>query len=100
MIFDQALSADERGVRLCVHLQPNAKQTQLAGRHGEALKLKVQAPPVDGAANKAAAKFLARIFGVSARQVELLHGRTSREKLFLIQGVSLDEAAEILKAHL
>ena len=96
---DQAFSADEQGVKLSIHLQPNAKQTQLAGRHGGALKLKVQAPPVAGAANKAAVKFLARIFGVAKSQIKLLRGQTSREKVFLIRDVSLSQAAEILQEH-
>jgi uncharacterized protein (TIGR00251 family) len=94
---DEALQPDERGVRLCVHLQPGAKRTQWAGRHGDALKLKVQAPPVEGAANKAATKLLAETFGVAKSQVELLRGKTSREKVFLIRGVSVQEAAKLIR---
>ena len=82
----------DEGILLPVHLQPGAKKTELAGRHGDALKIKVQAPPVEGAANDAAIRFLAKTLGVSRSRVELIRGHKSREKSFCIQGISLDEA--------
>ena len=75
-------------VRLALHIQPNAKKTEVAGWHGEAIKLRVHAPPVDGAANEAVVNFLSECFGISKRQVELIQGASSRSKLFELQGVT------------
>jgi uncharacterized protein (TIGR00251 family) len=49
-------------VRISLHVQPNARKTEAVGEHGDALKLKVQAPPVDGAANDAICRFFAKEF--------------------------------------
>lgn len=65
---------------VCIHAQPGARRTEVAGLHGAALKLRVQARPVAGAANAALLEFIAEAFQVGKRQVELLGGATSREK--------------------
>lgn len=65
---------------LSLHVQPGAKRTEVAGVHGEALKIRLAAPPVDGKANEALLRFLADAFGVSLRDVALLHGAASRTK--------------------
>lgn len=67
-------------VVLHLHVQPNAKRTEVAGAHGDALKVRLAAPPVDGKANEALIAFLAEAFGVPARQVEVLSGHASRSK--------------------
>lgn len=72
---------------LAVHAQPGAKCTGFAGLHGEALKIRVQAPPLDGRANKELCRFLADAFGVPQSQVELLGGEGARQKRFRIQKV-------------
>ena len=88
----------EDGVRIRVRLQPGAKKTQLAGRYGDAIKIKVQARPVEGAANEAAARFIAKELGLSRGKVDLVGGQRSREKVFLARGVSVAEAEERLSA--
>jgi uncharacterized protein (TIGR00251 family) len=65
---------------LCLHVQPGAARTEVAGTHGEALKLRLAAPPVDGKANAALLRFLADAFGVPLRQVTLVRGDTARRK--------------------
>lgn len=67
------------------HLQPGAKRTEFAGQHGERLKIRISAPPVDGKANDALIRFLADAFDVSRQQVSLLSGQSSRQKRLLIQ---------------
>lgn len=67
------------------HLQPGAKAIGFAGLHGERLKIRISAPPVDGKANAMLIEFLARAFAVSKRQVSLLSGQHSRQKRVLIQ---------------
>ena len=74
-------------VRLALHIQPNARKTEVAGWHGEVIKLRVHAPPVDGAANDAVILYLAESFGIPRRQIDLIQGASSRSKLFELQGV-------------
>lgn len=66
-------------------LQPRAKRDEIAGEHGGALKVRVQAPPVDGAANKALVALLAKEFGVSKARVVVEKGATGRRKRVRIQ---------------
>ncbi|KAB2966389.1 DUF167 family protein [Zoogloea sp.] len=72
---------------LALHIQPGAKKTELAGLHGEALKIRLAAPPVDGKANAALVAFLAKTCGVSKSAVELVSGETSRAKRVRVRGV-------------
>ena len=65
---------------LTLHVQPGAKRTEVAGVHGDALKIRLAAPPVDGKANAALLRFLADAFGVPQRAVTLVRGETSRQK--------------------
>jgi hypothetical protein len=72
-------------VVLTLHVQPGARRTEVAGVHGDALKLRLAAPPVDGKANAALRAFLADAFGVPQRQVTLLRGETSRDKVVRVE---------------
>ncbi|MEE3158249.1 MAG: DUF167 family protein [Pseudomonadota bacterium] len=67
------------------HLQPGAKRAEFAGQHGERLKIRISAPPVDGMAKLGLSRFLADAFDVSRQQVSLLSGQSSRQKRLLIQ---------------
>ncbi len=67
-------------VVLDVSVSPNARKTELVGWHDGALRIRLQAPPVDGAANEALCKWLAKSMGLTTRQVTLLRGDTSRRK--------------------
>jgi uncharacterized protein (TIGR00251 family) len=80
------------GVAIRLHVQPRAKVTAFAGVFGDALKLQVKAPPVDGAANEECRRFLACMFGVTRSQVVLKNGAGSRDKTFLIKGIGLNGA--------
>ncbi|MFL6550779.1 MAG: DUF167 domain-containing protein [Povalibacter sp.] len=63
-----------------LHVQPGAKKDQIVGPHGDRLKIKTSAPPVDGRANRQLIEFLAETFGVTESQVRLIRGETSRLK--------------------
>ncbi len=76
---------DGAALVLTLHVQPGAKRTEVAGAHGEALKIKLAAPPVDGKANAELLRFLADAFGVPLRQVTLVRGETSRAKVVRIE---------------
>lgn len=82
------LRADGDGVILTLHIQPGAKKTEVAGPHGDALKIRLAAPPVDGKANAALLAFIAAKVGVGRTAVELVSGQTARAKRVRITGVA------------
>lgn len=77
-------------ITLTLHVQPGAKRSEIAGLHGAALKLRLAAPPVEGRANEALLKFIAELFGVPLRQVELKQGMQSRHKVVAITGSQIE----------
>jgi uncharacterized protein (TIGR00251 family) len=81
---------------LRLHIQPGARKTEIVGLHGEALKIRLAAPPVDGQANAALIAFLAGELGVPKAQVELVGGASSRGKLLRISGASAEAVARLL----
>lgn len=78
-----------QGIRITFHVQPKASRTELAGKHGDAVKVRIQAPPVDGEANAELLRFVATSLGVSGREVELISGASSRRKVVEVRGVTL-----------
>ena len=67
-----------------MHVVPRARETALAGRHGDALKIRLAAPPVEGRANDALQRYLAEAFGVALRDVVIERGESSRRKVVRI----------------
>ena len=82
------LCPDGNDVILNLHIQPGAKKTEVTGPHGDALKIRLAAPPVEGKANAALLAFLAKKVGVGRTAVELVSGQTARAKRVRIAGVS------------
>ena len=80
------------GVLLTLHVQPGAKNTEVAGEHGAALKIRLAAPPVDGKANACLIAFLADRLGVARAAISLLSGESSRAKRVPVSGVTDAEA--------
>lgn len=78
------------GTRLAVRVQPRASRSGIAGWHGEALRVRLQAPPVDGAANAALVRLLAEALGLPRERVRLLQGTASRAKTVEIAGLGPD----------
>jgi uncharacterized protein (TIGR00251 family) len=83
-------------VTLKVRLQPRASRDGIDDLHGDALKVKVTAPPVEGRANKAVKKLLAKELGLSPSQIEIIAGERSREKVLRISGISRAEMEKTL----
>ena len=79
-------------MRLSLRVQPRASRTEIVGWQDATLKLRVTAPPVDGAANAAIARLLARALGVSPSSISVVKGRQAREKIVEVAGLG---AAEI-----
>ena len=86
-----------RDIVLTVQVVPRASKNAVVGIHGDALRIRLQAPPVEGAANAALIAFLAETLGIRPRQVEILSGHTSRRKTVLISGVPLEQVAQCLE---
>jgi uncharacterized protein len=84
-------------VVLRVHVSPGAGRTAVTGRHGDAIKVRVAAPPVDGRANAALVEFLATEFALKAADVSLVAGATSRTKRFRLAGLDPDAADTALE---
>lgn len=76
---------------LAIKAVPNAPRSEVTGWLGEVLKIKVQAPPVEGRANEVLCAFLAEALGVPRRAVTVLRGGTSRHKVVRIEGMGLDD---------
>jgi uncharacterized protein (TIGR00251 family) len=74
------------GIVLSLHIQPRSSRNEVCGVHGDALKVRLTSPPVDGAANKLCREFLAKLFDVPKSAVEIISGETSRHKRVRIAG--------------
>ena len=77
--------------RITVKVHPRAGRTALTGRFGEAYKLDLAAPPVDGKANQECIRFFADLAGVPRAQVRVVTGQTSRIKLIEVEGITQNE---------
>lgn len=82
--------------RLVFHVQPRARRTELAGRHGDAIKVRLAAPPADGAANEELVRFLAEALAVGRRTVRIVAGRAARRKTVVVEGLSADAVTRLL----
>lgn len=85
--------------QLHVRVSPGARRPGIAGRHGNAWKIRVAAPPQDGRANAAVVELLARTLAVPSRAVTLVAGATSRDKVIEVEGITVEEAERRLGAR-
>jgi len=77
------------GLTVRLHVLPRAKRGELAGLHNGALKVKVMAPPVEDAANRAVIDFFSQLLGIPKSNLKILAGNKSREKVLHIKGISI-----------
>jgi uncharacterized protein (TIGR00251 family) len=82
-------------VRLSVRVQPRAARDEIAGRYGDGIKIRLTAPPVDGAANEALVKFLARTLDIPANAITIVAGGSSRSKIVELAGVPEDRVRRL-----
>jgi uncharacterized protein (TIGR00251 family) len=78
-----------------LHVQPGASRTMLAGMHGDRLKLRLAARPVEGEANRALVRFLADALAVTQRDVEIVRGESGRSKTVKVRGAGPGAAARL-----
>ncbi len=88
------------GIVLRVRVQPGAGRSSVTGRHGDALALKVAAPPIGGRANAQCVEFVADLLGVRKSQVELVSGEKSRLKRVRVTDIDPDRARDAIAQEL
>jgi uncharacterized protein (TIGR00251 family) len=93
-----AVADHSEGLILAVRAQPGARRAGVVGEQGGALKVAVTAPPRDGRANEALTAVLREALGLKRSQLQLVAGTTSRDKRFLVRGLTRDELTMRLRA--
>lgn len=93
------LHATAEGTVLKLVIQPKASRTEVVGPHGEPprLKIRIAAPPVDGAANEELLRFLKKTFGTTAASLEILRGHSSKQKDVLCRGLDVARVGRALE---
>ena len=82
-----------------LHVVPRARRTAVSGRHGDAIKITVAAPPVDGAANAELIRFVAERVGVPRAAVTITGGATGRRKTIAVRGMAAEALCRALLAN-
>ena len=95
---DRGVRWDGKDLLLTVRVQPRAGRNELIASEEQGLKVRLTAPPVDGKANRALERFLARALGTPASRIEIVKGKSSRTKHVLLSGISLPEARAAIGA--
>ena len=96
MIREFKITKAEGGAAFAVRVVPRARRNEIAGVQGNALKVRLTAPPVQGAANEALIELLARQLGVNKSQIEIAAGKSSRRKMVCVLGLLPEEVEERL----
>jgi uncharacterized protein (TIGR00251 family) len=85
-----------QGAQFALRVQPRASRNAIAGVMGDAVKLAITAPPVDGKANQAVVEYLAELFQVSKSSIVIVSGETGRNKLIAVRGLSAKQVRKAL----
>jgi len=88
------------GVCLNLRIQPGAAKNEICGAHDRALKIRLCAPPVEGAANKALVAFLAKTLGIRKSSLRIIAGQRSRDKKILVEERSAEEMQQVFTEKL
>jgi uncharacterized protein (TIGR00251 family) len=80
-----SIRKNPQGILFKVFVQPRSSRNRIVGLHDDSLKIKLTAPPVDGAANKMCVKFLAKCLAVSPSSIEIMTGHNNRKKTILLK---------------
>jgi uncharacterized protein (TIGR00251 family) len=94
MIF---VSEQKDGIIIRLHIQPGASKNELVGLHGDRLKIRLKAPPVEGKANKELINYLSKVFEIPKNEIEIISGQTGRRKNVKIIGITKDHLFQIIK---
>ncbi|KMP11776.1 hypothetical protein UR09_02355 [Candidatus Nitromaritima sp. SCGC AAA799-A02] len=81
----------KEGIQFSAAIQPRSSKNEICGLHGDALKIRLTSPPVDGEANKMCVKFLAKVLQVSPSRITIASGLTGRKKMIRVEGMDPSE---------
>ncbi|MDD2372821.1 MAG: DUF167 domain-containing protein [Syntrophomonadaceae bacterium] len=90
------IQESDEGLRIEVKVQPRSSRNQISGEQEGALKVKLTAPPVEGEANQALVNFLSRLLKLPRKNIILIRGETTRNKLIEIRGISKEQLLQTL----
>lgn len=93
--FPTWIRQTDQGIEIFLHCQPGAKKTEIQGVHGERLKIRLAAPPVEGRANDALIAWLSKELSIPKASIELINGDTGRQKRLLIRGTTLEKVTSL-----
>jgi uncharacterized protein len=88
----------KQAATLIVHVVPRSRTTEIAGQYGDAIRIRLAAPPVNGAANTELVRYLAKRLGVKQRDVTIARGMAGRRKTVQVEGLTLDQVRQLLIA--
>lgn len=91
------LRQEKNGVVIQIQVLPNAKENKVVEVEGERCKIKIKAPPVDNKANVELVEFLAKMFGLAKKNVNILQGEHSKYKAVLLQSINIEVVANKLR---
>ncbi|HKQ77487.1 MAG TPA: DUF167 domain-containing protein [Blastocatellia bacterium] len=94
------LTVTDDAISFAVRVQPRASKSGVVGELDGALKIRLAAPPVDGAANEELIRLLAKLFNAPRQRIEILSGQTSKNKIVRVSGVPVEEVEKILATAL
>ena len=94
------ITTQEGGATFSVKVVPRASRNEIAGIQGDMLRVRLTAPPVEGAANRALVKFLAEVLKVPERDIEIVAGHTGRQKVVRVAGLTAHELDARLRQYL
>jgi uncharacterized protein len=96
---DVDIRAIDGGIEIRLHIQPRARKSGIVGIHNKALKVKISAPPVDDAANRAIIDYFSGLLGLPKSNIKIASGLKSKEKALQIKGISLQIFFEMIEKH-
>ncbi len=91
---DEPFTPTPTGTRILIRVQPRASRNRVEGIHGGRLKIRLTAPPVEGAANNALVAFLADLLDVPKRDIAIVQGHRGREKVVEVEGLTPEEVRQ------
>ena len=91
------IKPNKAGIQFAAAIQPRASRNQIIGIHNNCLKIKLTSPPVDGAANQACIKFLAKAFSISPSRIAIVKGETSKNKTIQFEAMDQHTFIKILE---
>jgi uncharacterized protein (TIGR00251 family) len=91
------LKEDNNSITFAVRVQPRSSKNEICGIYGDAVKIKLTSPPVEGEANEGLVKFLSKVLDISKGQIEIIGGQKSKNKVIRVTAVKKERITECLR---